>query len=506
MAEKPKVHDLPVESSKHGLSTTGPKYTLDKRLKSHLNEENISSLDASVGEHRQRDSRFIDPNESEKIRAVEHGPVLIIYSKYQVQDMPNSVTKIQLSKLDPRIANFISLIRNNNMMKQQIMGLGYDATSLTKDIYAKEDPLYSWYQCLQCELEPIEAESKEYSMFSGTKNRMLLWHGSRLTNWAGILSQGLRIAPPEAPGSGCDFGKGVYFSDMFSRSVGYCGANSKSPDAVLLLCEVALGDMNELLTLDCNADKLPKGKLSTKGVGKIAPDLSQAQVLEDGVIVPLGLPKEQSYPMVACRHNEYIVYNVEQIRMRYVVHAKFCYTSSGINLKKFQFQGRSCPIRRQRLIIEAQLTDTELKRNRLQKQHLMAQQAAIDQQLEQAAQSPREDMISCVSALEAALLPCLPARELQAIDRSPHPSHQIDVERHARDFMEAAKKLQLYFTSLQREDQPTKTEILRKEIAMMEEELKTKNEIINKQERLIQGWRNELKDQLNKHKTELERV
>lgn len=26
--------------------------------------------------------------------------------------------------------------------------------------------------------------------FSSTKNRMLLWHGSRLTNWAGILSQG----------------------------------------------------------------------------------------------------------------------------------------------------------------------------------------------------------------------------------------------------------------------------------------------------------------------------
>ncbi|XP_031261652.1 poly [ADP-ribose] polymerase 2-like [Pistacia vera] len=433
MAEKPKVHDLPVESSKHGLSTTGPKYTLDKRLKSHLNEENISSLDASVGEQRQRDSRFNDPNESEKIRAVEvlqqmdslqrqaflkgisgnwlkkelltdswknlkscsesedkgekdvdikgkkqvitnteYSEVLDQYlpdhikAEYHVlehvQDMPNSVTKIQLSKLDPRIANFISLIRNNNMMKQQIMGLGYDATSLTKDIYAKEDPLYSWYQCLQCELEPIEAESKEYSMiktylqntdtevsyklnnifrasrqgeserfekFSGTKNRMLLWHGSRLTNWAGILSQGLRIAPPEAPVSGCDFGKGVYFSDMFSRSVGYCVANSKSPDAVLLLCEVALGDMNELLTLDCNADKLPKGKLSTKGVGKIAPDLSEAQVLEDGVIVPLGLPKEQSYPMVACRHNEYIVYNVEQIRMRYVVHAKFCYTHEG---------------------------------------------------------------------------------------------------------------------------------------------------------------------------------
>jgi len=43
-------------------------------------------------------------------------------------------------------------------------------------------------------------------------NRQLLWHGSRLTNWAGILSQGLRIAPPEAPSTGYMFGKGVYFA------------------------------------------------------------------------------------------------------------------------------------------------------------------------------------------------------------------------------------------------------------------------------------------------------
>ncbi len=60
-------------------------------------------------------------------------------------------------------------------------------------------------------------------------NRQLLWHGSRLTNWVGIFSQGLRIAPPEAPCTGymsvvcyvvvfrlthCRFGKGVYFADM----------------------------------------------------------------------------------------------------------------------------------------------------------------------------------------------------------------------------------------------------------------------------------------------------
>lgn len=139
----------------------------------------------------------------------------------------------------------------------------------------------------------------------------------------------------------------------------------------------------------------------------------------------------------------------------------------------------------------------------------MAERQTLDQQHAVDSQSPsasKEDMIAYVMALEAALLPCLPARELQAIDRSPHPSHQIDVERHARDFMEAAKKLQLHFISLQREDQPTRAAMLQKEIAMMEDELKLKTELIEKQDRLIQGWKKELQDQLDKHNAELERV
>ncbi|KAK9681909.1 hypothetical protein RND81_10G036100 [Saponaria officinalis] len=118
----------------------------------------------------------------------------------------------------------------------------------------------------------------------------------------------------------------------------------------------------------------------------------------------------------------------------------------------------------------------------------------------------KEEMLQCVTDLEAALLPCLPARELQAVDRSTHPSHQVDVERHARDFMEAAKKLELYFMSLQHEDQPSKAELLQKDIAAMEDELKIKSELIEKQNQLIQGWRKELQDQLDKHKSELHKV
>jgi len=38
--------------------------------------------------------------------------------------------------------------------------------------------------------------------FKTLHNHRYLWHGSRLTNYAGILSKGLRIAPPEAPSTG----------------------------------------------------------------------------------------------------------------------------------------------------------------------------------------------------------------------------------------------------------------------------------------------------------------
>lgn len=52
-------------------------------------------------------------------------------------------------------------------------------------------------------LDVFEAERKgERERFVDHGNRMLLWHGSRITNWAGILTQGLRIAPEEAPVTG----------------------------------------------------------------------------------------------------------------------------------------------------------------------------------------------------------------------------------------------------------------------------------------------------------------
>ena len=81
------------------------------------------------------------------------------------------------------------------------------------------------------------------------------------------LIKGLRIAPPEAPVTGYMFGKGIYFADMVSKSANYCNTSRSNNTGILMLCDVALGSMYERKAADY-IEKLPKGKHSTKGLGK----------------------------------------------------------------------------------------------------------------------------------------------------------------------------------------------------------------------------------------------
>ncbi|VDM70186.1 unnamed protein product, partial [Strongylus vulgaris] len=105
----------------------------------------------------------------------------------------------------------------------------------TKEETEKErDPVDVYYEKLKCKLEVVEHGSAEFNTIKAYMdnthgethtmfdleivdiirvdregederfkaelgNRMLLWHGSATANYGGILSQGLRIAPPEAP-------------------------------------------------------------------------------------------------------------------------------------------------------------------------------------------------------------------------------------------------------------------------------------------------------------------
>uniref|UniRef100_A0A8D0RK66 Poly [ADP-ribose] polymerase n=1 Tax=Sus scrofa TaxID=9823 RepID=A0A8D0RK66_PIG len=171
-----------------------------------------------------------------------------------------------------------------------------------------------------------EGESQRYKPFKQLHNRRLLWHGSRTTNFAGILSQGLRIAPPEAPVTGYMFGKGIYFADMVSKSANYCHTSQGDPIGLILLGEVALGNMYELKHAS-HISKLPKGKHSVKGLGKTTPDPA-ASITMDGVEVPLGTGIPSGVNDTCLLYNEYIVYDIAQVNLKYLLKLKFNFKTS----------------------------------------------------------------------------------------------------------------------------------------------------------------------------------
>ena len=113
-------------------------------------------------------------------------------------------------------------------MKTALKPLAHDSAEhriLATYVQNSHAPTHNTYT-LELEQAYDISREGEKAAFTGAAvgNRALLWHGSRLTNWCGILSQGLRIAPPEAPATGYMFGKGVYFADCSSKSANYCFA------------------------------------------------------------------------------------------------------------------------------------------------------------------------------------------------------------------------------------------------------------------------------------------
>ena len=186
---------------------------------------------------------------------------------------------------------------------------------------AKED--YDWFKnCygVRNKLGLIKAyelnRHGERKKFKDFGNKKLLWHGSRITNFVGILSQGLRIAPPEAPSSGYLYGKGVYFADMSQKSSCYCYPSNGQ--ALILLGEVSLGKEDQRTNV---AFSLPttmdKNANSVHALGRLEP--SGGENIDGDVFVPYGEAKVNEKNSLCNDHAEYIVYDVDQIKLRYLL-------------------------------------------------------------------------------------------------------------------------------------------------------------------------------------------
>ncbi|KAG9244226.1 poly adp-ribose polymerase [Calycina marina] len=124
---------------------------------------------------------------------------------------------------------------------------------------------------------------------------------------------------------------GIYLADMSSKSANYCNANLSNGHALLLLCEAELGDPMQILTsasYSAGEDAKSKGIWSTWGQGTIGPqnwkDASCVSNELKGVMMPDTnvLPSNTNAKIAHLMYNEYIAYNVAQVKLRYLLRVK----------------------------------------------------------------------------------------------------------------------------------------------------------------------------------------
>jgi hypothetical protein len=157
---------------------------------------------------------------------------LRVFDRNQVQKQMQVLNALN----DLEIASVILLAARHNSLKQS--PLDYVFHSLQTEIlplnpsddrfmsisrYAHNTREEMMVEVLEVFQIARKGEAERYAPYSRYSNRMLLWHGTSMSNFIGILSQGLRIAPPEAPRSGFAFGKGIYTSDALAKVHCCCG-------------------------------------------------------------------------------------------------------------------------------------------------------------------------------------------------------------------------------------------------------------------------------------------
>ncbi|XP_060785558.1 protein mono-ADP-ribosyltransferase PARP4 isoform X2 [Neoarius graeffei] len=141
-----------------------------------------------------------------------------------------------------------------------------------------------------------------------------LLHSTAPSSLVGILSRGLLLPRVGVEQHGIErtdignLGSGIYFSDSFNTSVKYSKPSVTDGCRLLLVCEVALGQCKNLHKRDFTLTSAPEGYNSVHGVRRT--------------------PKTRS----DFEDDEYVVYNTDQIRLKYVVQ----YILTEDELKDFQ--------------------------------------------------------------------------------------------------------------------------------------------------------------------------
>jgi len=169
-----------------------------------------------------------------------------------------------------------------------------------------------------------DGEADRFAPFQKLPHHRLLWHGSRLPNYIGILSQGIRIAPAEAPVTGYFLGKGAYFADCVSVSGQYCRTTKDYTTGLLLVCDVAMGRMLQIAhgKAITKPDLDRAGFHSVKCLGTKGPIAAYDIQTPEGLIASVGREGSTGVPISELVHNEYVIYDPAQVRIRFMARVK----------------------------------------------------------------------------------------------------------------------------------------------------------------------------------------
>jgi len=157
-------------------------------------------------------------------------------------------------------------------------------------------------------------------------NKTLLFHGTPQNCVLSIFKRDFYLDPSKLKDvnvqiAGKMFGYGVYFADSCTKSFNYTRAQSTNNVGCLIMAEVALGKQSEEYhaNYSINKDYLDKKKChSTKGIGKWQPSTS---IEIDGIKIPNGKLHDIK-KQTDLRYNEHIVYDVNQVNIKYLVMVK----------------------------------------------------------------------------------------------------------------------------------------------------------------------------------------
>ncbi|MBN3294535.1 PARP4 polymerase, partial [Polypterus senegalus] len=254
--------------------------------------------------------------------------------------------------------------------KQDLCQLIRDIVNVSESTFWSPTPSsLAKYRALRCSIEHLEPETEEY--FNLTKlltphgksflpvtlhrifhvsrvdemldfqrklgNVQLLFHASSLSKFVGILSRGLLLPKVAVEQHGIartdvgNLGSGIYFSNDIRTAMKYSSPNEIDGTCILVVCEVALGLCKQLTQKDCSLTSAPDEYHSVHGVRNTPQKPTE---FED---------------------DEFVVYNINQIQMKYVI--QFCLDKDSITIYEPQVNLTGEEVIPYEL--DAQVTDTD---------------------------------------------------------------------------------------------------------------------------------------------------